>query len=305
MMMKRTRIYIGFLTGWFLLAGQQAPAGEHFVTPVNPGASAPFATWATAGTNLAEVVTAALADATTPRVGWVSNGVYALSATITLNKPLTIRNWPGNEGVVVDGQDTVRCFYLDDTGAELDGLTLTRGSAGDGGAVFMAKGGLVQNCTIYSNATTAVALGYYNKYTSVATDSVIRNCRIFHNTGNQGGGIRMSDYRAAVIEHCRIYSNTATTASGAAGGGGVCLGKLCVVDGCTIFSNTSARDGGGIYAYFDSNTVVNCMIEGNTAANLGGGVALHSNNRGLISNCVIRANRAGFAGGLTRASRHG
>ena len=59
-------------------------AGTHYVVPtgtVGVTPTDPFTSWMTAGTNIAEVVTAALTNVT-PRQVWVADGTYSLTNTI-------------------------------------------------------------------------------------------------------------------------------------------------------------------------------------------------------------------------------
>jgi len=73
------------------------------------------------------------------------------------------------------------------------------------------------------------------------------------------------------------------------------------VDGFTIV-NGLASDGGAIYCYTSSPTIVNCRMVGNTADNHGGAVYCGDFACPTISNCVIRGNHANRGGGLYLAS---
>jgi len=51
--------------GW-----REGAAATHYVVPTNLSAANPYTNWGTAGTNIIDVVNAAMTNATTPRVVW-------------------------------------------------------------------------------------------------------------------------------------------------------------------------------------------------------------------------------------------
>ncbi len=72
-----------------------------------------------------------------------------------------------------------------------------------------------------------------------------------------------------------------------------------ILDGFTITggSNIEEANGGGMYNYQASPTVINCIFTGNYADNLGGGI--YNDNAGpIITNCTFTFNEAGSGGGL-------
>ncbi|MDD5483829.1 MAG: hypothetical protein PHP98_09295, partial [Kiritimatiellae bacterium] len=143
-----------------IIAGLVALCGHaetHYVVtnnPVNPSGVDPYTSWETAGTNLIDVVTAALTN-TEPRTVIVSNGTYYLTNTVIINNALTIQSVNGRETTIVNGgypDYTNRCFYLSHAGAVVDGFTITNGCEGteNGGGVF-ADPGKIYNCRIIGN----------------------------------------------------------------------------------------------------------------------------------------------------------
>ena len=208
----------------------------------------------------------------------VSNGVYALSSEILVDKQIVVRGFNGSESTVVNGQGSVRCFYLDDPNCVIEGLTLTNGyTASLGGGVYCS-----------------------------GNDSLITNCVIVGNSAQHGGGIFNG-----TASHCSIDGNTASGSSGQGGGAYGALLSDCVVRGnaaeygggirsgtvtdCEVRGNTASASGGGMYEAIASN----CIISGNSASN-GGGLY-----KGTANCCLIHGNSAEFGGGLFSGSSTG
>lgn len=88
----------------------------------------PYATWATAATNVSDAVNHAnsLAGATV----WISNGTYVVTEEITI-LGTQVRGYGGDRtAVIIDGNNAVRPFYLGATDAVLADLTVANGYAG-------------------------------------------------------------------------------------------------------------------------------------------------------------------------------
>ena len=114
--------------GW-----REGAAATHYVVPTNLSAANPYTNWGTAGTNIIDVVNAAMTNATTPRVVWVTNGTYALTNQVSITNAITVQGFTNNGAVVIDGQNNTRCFNLSHTNAILDGFVITRGFTNSGG----------------------------------------------------------------------------------------------------------------------------------------------------------------------------
>ena len=122
--------------------------------------------------------------------------------------------------------------------AKLDGFTITNGSAGYGGGIF-----------IYDNSSPTIS-----------------NCIITGNSASvYGGGILIYDNSSPTIINCLITENSA------ASGGGIAAfySPYPTVINSTITGN-SATDGGGIASLvYSSPTITNSIIYGNTATGNG------------------------------------
>ncbi len=133
-----------------LVAGGQQHYVSHWGTHV-----APYTSWLTAATNIADAIDAAAEGA----IIWVTNGVYRTGTTtggghqnrLALTKSVTIRSVNGYSNTFIEGQfhalDTplgaaaVRGVYM--TAGTLDGFTIRRGTtAGEDQGTGSAGGGL-------------------------------------------------------------------------------------------------------------------------------------------------------------------
>ncbi|MFH0908505.1 MAG: Ig-like domain-containing protein [bacterium] len=211
----------------------------------------PFATWATAATNIQNAIDVGRGGA----VVLVTNGTYRLGAQLTISKTITLQSVNGPEQTVVDGNGAVRCLYLSGSNAVVDGFTITHGLAtnGFGGGVYSVVGGTIRNCIIASN----MASNNLARYTQGWGPSY-------------GGGVYFTGN--GVLQNCLVRGNTAAgTGHYSEGlGGGVFCGAGSVVENCTIVGNIGFGDlngyyrgGGGICAY--GTTVRNTIVWSNTA----------------------------------------
>lgn len=150
-------------------------AADRYVSPAG-GNSSPYTNWAMAATSIQTAITAASAGETV----WVTNATYVLSATITLNKNITVAAFDPAAKPVVDGNHAVKCISISSSGAILDGLVVSNGysASGIGVGIYMTAG-TVRNCDVVSN------YGF--------------------NSGNvYGGGIALT---AGLVTNCTIRNN--------------------------------------------------------------------------------------------------
>ncbi len=101
----RTNLMLTVTLTWLAAAGSQVIAATHYVVP--PGTSGtiptdPYTNWATAGTNLIEVVNAAMTN-TAARMVWVAAGTYYPTNTIQFSAGLRIESVDGRDATILDG----------------------------------------------------------------------------------------------------------------------------------------------------------------------------------------------------------
>ena len=249
---------------------------------------APFLSWREAATNLA----AAVAGSEDGQMVLVTNGLYALNATVTITNGVTVRSVDTNNpsATVIDGGLDARCFYLRHSNAVVNGFAITRGSADKGAGAYIATNGLVQNCLVYSNSATMDGGGIYCDH-----GGRVRDCTIRDNTaGWSAGGIFCDN--GGSLDRCVIRGNTASSYYG----GGVYAWAALSVRNCLISDNVvGTRDGGGVACY-GGTPLLNCTIASNTAAGTAGGVACDVASS--VKNCIVYFNRAGTDSNYTASA---
>ena len=160
-------------------------APVHYVALDSPGPTSPYASWATAATNIQDAVDAATVPGA---VVLVTNGIYAaggravygtMTNRVAVTKPVVVRSVNGPESTVIrgyqlpvttNGDGAIRCVYLAN-GAFLSGFTLTNGAtrrAGDadrelngGGLWCESPSAIASNCVIVGNSAANYGAGVY------------------------------------------------------------------------------------------------------------------------------------------------
>jgi hypothetical protein len=195
-----------------------------YVAANNTNPVPPYASWATAATNIQDAVDAA------PEMGKivvvVSNGVYASGSRaryngdnrVVIEKWLTVRSVNGSEFTIIDGGHSNRCVLLTD-GATLSGFTLTNGAAEYGAG---ASRGILNNCTLVGNSASQGGGG--------AASSVLNNCCVSGNSAWRGGGAL-----GGTLNNCTLAGNSASDS-----GGGVFNATL---NDCIVYFNITAGQG--------------------------------------------------------------
>ncbi|MDD4018527.1 MAG: choice-of-anchor Q domain-containing protein [Kiritimatiellae bacterium] len=285
------------------------PYGTAGVTPTPP-----YTNWPTAGTNLNDVVAAALA-ASEPRTVWVTNGTYYLSDAVAISKPMTMRSVNGRDLTVVDGNNypgkpvTNRCFVLSGNDIVLDGFTIRNGyGLGHGGGIETGSGIriLVDKCRIVGCVVTNVTATYAGGGgATLRNQQVIRHCEILSNTnfGGYGGGVCVWSL-GGTIANSTVASNVTYagykngTLSAEADGGGVML-MPGVVSNCIFYGNAAKEKPaggsgfGGAIRMADGSRVVNSLVYGNSASS---GAGVWARTSASMLNCTVVSNRLSGSG---------
>lgn len=246
---------------------QVAAQTIHYVRPINPSASAPFTSWATAATNIQDAVDAAT------QIGalvLVTNGNYrhggkamfgSMTNRVAIDKMLTVRSVNGPlftsiVGAGPTGAAAVRCVYVANQ-ALLSGFTLTNGTTTTTGDVTRLRSGGGTWCESYGT---------------------VSNCVYVDNTADQRGGGAMYGY----LYNCVFFNNRAITFGGGA--------SEAIVTDSLFTNNTMLASGGGAGSY--AGIVTRCTYERNSSPGSGGGAS-----GGTLYNCILRYNSTARRGG--------
>jgi parallel beta-helix repeat protein len=194
-------------------------------------------------------------------------------------KPVTVKSVNGAGATLVDGSRSHRVFTIAGD-AILEGLTITNGHvAGNGGGVYLERGGGLVDCVIAGNDSSNFGGGgVYIDLTGTVT-----RCLISGNTAANQGGAGAYLAGGGAIRDSVITGNQLAVS----GGGGVYLGGGGLVQNSMIRANTAPESGG---VRCDSLGILeNCLLIGNTASEGGGGgISLYYG--GLVRNCTVSDN---------------
>jgi hypothetical protein len=172
-------------------------------------------------------------------------------------------------------------------------VTITYSGVG-GGLYLGSSGGLIGDCSIYSDCAygaNAGGAGIYCYY----SEPVFENCVISHNRNEMAGdGTGMvSNHSSPTLENCLFKDNDADDQGG---------GLLNTNDSNTIlrnclFTGNSASGGGAIRCWMNSYlTLYNCTINNNNATYVGG-IRVDSSSFVNMTNCILWANTNLFYSG--------
>ena len=311
---KKTTIII---TG--LLLAANAWSATHYVVPPGTAGVAPaepYTSWATAGTNIIEVVNIAR-DNAAPRTVWVTNGIYYPTNQIVVVNEMQLKSVNGYTNTILNGASasTNRCVNLnnsDGIGKEslFQGFTVTNytGIVDYFSGTVYGYNAKIFDCLITGNRVNYSGLGgAYAAGIYALQNVVISNCTVRGNYAVRSiGGVSMGSY-------CQLLDSVIEgNRAGSYYGGGVAMsgGSDILVSNCYIINNkfTGSHEagGGGITCYvYESlrNKIVSCVITGNTSTTYGGGVRIYANGKGEFINCTITGNSAARNGGGAYADR--
>jgi len=208
-----------------------------------------------------------------------------LTGTITLGSTLpsitdtnlAIIGPTGSPGITISGGGTVQLIVvpagpeatLGSATLTLQLLTLTNGSAGEGGAI--ANGGtlIVSNCTFSNNVAGAGGGGaIYNglSYNGVGVLTVSDSTFSQNQAGGDGGGaIFTQSLYPVTVTNCTFWDNTAGSAAAVLNGGG----QMTVTD-CTFVDNQAPAVNafsGAVCSVFNPISTEGSILAGNTGTN--------------------------------------
>lgn len=256
---KGDYIHVGALTNYLVVATN------------GNAATVPFDSWATAATNVEEVLDEAVAGATI----LIGPGKH-----YTRKQPEIVGlKLIGVEGaertVIANGAGNVRVMTLNDPNSLLKGVTCMNGKAAGGsyggGILIENNGGTVEDCVVSNNTLNGGSSAFGAGIACCSAAGVVRRTIVRDNAdntshgGSAGGGVYIT---GGLLEDCLIVSNKAIGAAGIRVAGGR-------VANCTVVGNAVPKEqksyqdyepqcAGGIY--LSGGYVTNTIIVGNTTA---------------------------------------
>ena len=216
-------------------------------------------------------------------------GTY-YEAISLLGKSITIRSGQAcisEETAVIDATGLLRpvvtCDQNEGPDTRIIGLTLTGGSAPNGGGIYCwFSSPTIEDCLVVGNLAYddggGIMLGTGN--------ANIRRCIVRDNMSLEEGGGIFIEYAGATIEDCHFEGNIAYS-----NGGGVCMahdGTVSIAD-CTFASNRSDGAGGGLATINCSATLSGSLFENNLSYYNGGGY-YNNGGTGDVSSTRFEAN---------------
>ena len=202
--------------------------------------------------------------ANAPRTITLTSGPLSLT-----DKALTTITGPGANLVTVSGGGQSQVFNIAGGSATLSGLTISGGSAQNGGG-FENSGGTLTLSNVIVSGNTATGNGG-GIYTTSGGSTTLDGVTVSGNTAASGGGAAVGSGAVSTLTNVTVAGNTAT----GSGGGLADLGTTLTVINVTISNNQAASTGGGLLVSGSSAnaTLQNTIVAGNTGGNTSGGFA--------------------------------
>jgi uncharacterized repeat protein (TIGR01451 family) len=248
-----------------------------------------------------------------------------------LNAVSIVGDTPGTSLVSASNNDKI--FSVNPTGAlagfnaSISNLTLENGNnvyaagSGDehGGALDWNAGTdgngnlTIDNCVIDSNTTNdgfggGVALfdasgGSGTGFAFIENSVITNNVTTTSAANGAGGGVYVDSGATMMMANSQVSNNLASDSGGA--GGGVFLAAptnlntLSAIQSCTIGSNFTGGEGGGVWNSQGVQINLATVIIGNTASGNGGGIYTDASNGDTtsLSHMTLTGNSAGGNGG--------
>lgn len=188
---------------------------------------------------IAEGIAAAGTDEK-PTLVLVAEGTYAISATLSVTKAITVRG-AGLDKTIVNGSAAVRGFTINHADAVVEELTVKNcKSSGSGlGVAFGANGGTLRNCRITGVENTAHSMkggGVYLTGKALVTGCRIDGCNV-SSTKSGTGVAAYLDGRDAVMEKTLVVNNRVDRNQGLNSQSGMVYVNKGTVRNCTIVGN--------------------------------------------------------------------
>ena len=135
-------------------------------------------------------------------------------------------------------------------------------------------------------------------------DLTLDDCQIFGNVASEGGGIYAFGDASLTLNNCTLSNNTAADSEGK--GGSISLfgnATVATLNNCTLTQNSAGGGGGAIYSDGGSGNVslnlYSCTLFENSGDTTGGGIFAFRNTDLMLNSCTLSRNSAAEGGGIT------
>lgn len=194
-------------------------------------------------------------------------GHYNVGSNLFLTSDIEIVG-AGETSTVIDGNDAVRPFTVQDASVTMSALTVEDGFAFDYGGAIRTEGAtttLALSHVTVSSSSVAAGAGA-GGMTGAIAGTTLDNVTLSANSAPRVGGA-MRAFGDVQITDSTITGNS----SSGEDGGGLFLDVGGTITGTTVSGNSASGGGGGIYAV-DDLTISDSTISGNTAGGIVGGI---------------------------------
>jgi hypothetical protein len=225
--------------------------------------------------------------------GGVSAGI---PATVTIeNNSVLSGNWSTSGGAAIANFGGLATVTIIDSTVSENQLV---DNGGPPSCCFNGPHPLPGGGAIYNDGFDVVAPGIYYPANLIIVDSILSdNSTVAGPTTPFVEAGCILNYGNATITGSTLSGNSAGPSFGGGDGGAIASlgGELALTD-CTLFGNSAARTGGGIY--ISSGTITNCSIFGNSAQYAGGIFFLGTYGSAInVSSTTVANNSASIDGG--------
>jgi hypothetical protein len=216
-------------------------------------------------------------------------------------KAITVRSKSGDPDLcTVDCDGAGRAFAFqhgEGAGSVLEGITITRGYADWGGAIYLdyGAGPTIRGCNFVSNSAASWGGGGAINSDAMYTDLRITGCTFSSNTAAYGGAVYFyGQWFGDIVDSCLFTGNSAVYGGVVATSDGHYIGDF---RNCTFVEN-SASEGGVVWTHNGTIGFVGCTFVKNSAAQ-GSAVHCHGGSSGQVEirmyNCIVGYGTGGFA----------
>ncbi|MFH1303703.1 MAG: choice-of-anchor Q domain-containing protein, partial [Planctomycetota bacterium] len=252
--------------------------------------------------SLREAIKLANAASTTDTIFFdaaLAGQTIVLESELSITDDVTI-NGLGADQLTISGNNNSRIFNITSTDitVEITGLTLTKGSAIQGGAIYNRATLIFKDSILTENAATQYGAGIYSTQGNVTVSGSMfsRNAAIL------GGGIYTSGN--AVRGSLSVLDSTFSENTQVESGGGIYNdgGSLSIeasfFTGNVVIGESANGLGGGIYSAGGSLTIAETEFSDNVASRSGGGIYSGINEFLTISGSTFAGNQSRTGGGI-------